>query len=634
MRTLITQISILVIFTGAAFGDDPSVSWVSGANPPDLSRLPSNPTTNDVITFTIPTDTYSNQWRAEQILGGKPTLTIDPGQRRINLRFVPPAPPNVPGIYAPVSGLEGHFGPLEEGFWTFFVQFQGTIFIDPFRVVFAPPSPVISGAVRTPAGAGIANVILVFSNGGGVAFTSNNGNYSQQVPNGWTGTATPIKDGFTFVPPDRSYSNVKASIAGQNYEGLEIGPPVKDSFTEQFVGGADVFDLKNKSILFTPSPDGKSYSGRITDILKLPADPTGGADLNLGDDDSRFVKLVSPETVSIFGRSFTGIFVGSNGYITFTEGDEEFSESLDNHFALARVSGLFRDLDPTSGGSVSWTYTAEGIAVTWSQVPEFGKNNSNTFQIEMLFDGRIRLSWLLVDAEAGIVGLSEGKGIPAGFVETDLSKLPSKQPPPPPTPVDDDLTEEFLSPDVFDLEFASVTFTPTADGTSYVGSLENITQLPTNLVKATDLKLGDDRPVLVILSHQRRVKIFGQSFSRFWVGPNGYITFGQGDRDFSQTLEEHFELLRISGLYTDLTAANEGSITGKQLVDRVAITWQNVPEFSDTAPNTFQIEMFFDGRIRLSWLEINAAESIIGLSNGLGLPPDFKETDFSVRYAP
>jgi hypothetical protein len=43
--------------------------------------------------------------------------------------------------------------------------------------------------------------------------------------------------------------------------------------------------------------------------------------------------------------------------------------------------------------------------------------------------------------------------------------------------------------------------------------------------------------------------------------------------------------------------------------------------------------MFYDGRIRISWLEIGSENNIVGLSDGLGLSPDFKETDFSVRYA-
>ncbi|OHB74715.1 MAG: hypothetical protein A2Z25_20600 [Planctomycetes bacterium RBG_16_55_9] len=188
--------------------------------------------------------------------------------------------------------------------------------------------------------------------------------------------------------------------------------------------------------------------------------------------------------------------------------------------------------------------------------------------------------------------------------------------------------------DPFDLDNTSVTFTPTADRTSYVGLLQNITQLPTNPSGGTNLGLSDDNWARVGLSNQARVRIFNQSYSTFYVGANGYITFTQGDRDFSQTLAEHFELLRISGLYCDLIASHGGSVTGKQMSDRVAITWLDVPEFSNTAPNTFQIEMYYDGRIRISWLQIGSRGNIVGISDGQGLPPDFEETDFSVQYAP
>jgi len=621
------------VISGAAFGVETSISWVPGEDPPDVSREPAHPTTNDTISFTIPTDVYPNRWVAEQALGGKPTLIVDSDQRRIELKFVPPAPVDPPTLDAPVSGLQGHFGPLEEGWWTFFVQFSGTIYVDPFLVVFAPSAPIISGRVHTVDEIGVANVILVFTDGGGVALTDDKGDYSIEVPDGWSGMAMPFKKGFVFEPPDRSYSNVTSGITSQDYEALELGPPVDDSFTEQFTSGKDVFDLTNKSIMFTPTPDGASYTAEIREISSLPADPSGGVNLDLGDDDFKFVKLTDPATVSIYGVSFSGFYVGSNGYITFTEGDAEYAESLERHFDRSRISGLFRDLNPSAGGQVSWIYTSDGVAVTWLKVPEYSGNNPNTFQTELFFDGRIRLSWLATAAESGIVGLSKGKGMPPDFQETDLSELPTKPPPPPP-PVTDYLTEEFTDDtDSFDLEYASVTFTPTADRTSYTGSLENITQLPTNPFGGKNLGLNDDDFVLVQLSNQARVRVFDESFSTFFVGANGYITFTRGDQDFSQTLQEHFDTLRISGLYADLSAANEGVVTGKQLTNRVAVTWLEVSEFSSTAPNTFQIEMFYDGKIRLSWLEIGSRENIVGLSDGLGLSPDFEETDFSIRYA-
>ena len=156
------------------------------------------------------------------------------------------------------------------------------------------------------------------------------------------------------------------------------------------------------------------------------------------------------------------------------------------------------------------------------------------------------------------------------------------------------LAEEFLGDgDSFDLAYSSVTFAPTSGGTSYTYSQQSIAQLPVNPAGGINLGLSDDMPVKVSL-FGNQVRIFGQSFSTFWVSPNGYITFGQGDGDPSQTMEEHFEILRIAALYTDLTASWTGAVTRKQMYDRVAITWQAVPEYSYAATNTFQIEMFFD----------------------------------------
>ena len=68
---------------------------------------------------------------------------------------------------------------------------------------------------------------------------------------------------------------------------------------------------------------------------------------------------------------------------------------------------------------------------------------------------------------------------------------------------------------------------------------------------------------------------------------------------------------------------------GVQYSDHTAITWENVPEYGSNSSNTFQIEMFYDGRIRISWLGIAAQDGLVGLSAGLGVPADFEETDLS-----
>jgi hypothetical protein len=402
-------------------------------------------------------------------------------------------------------------------------------------------------------------------------------------------------------------------------------------FVEVFESSEDAFDLTYHSVTFVPTQDGVSYTAEVQLIPQLPADPTKGINLGLGDDTFSFVKLGASELVSLYGVSFNGFYVGSNGYITFTEGDQDYTESLEDQFDTLRISGLFHDFNPSAGGQVNWQQLPDRVVVNWLNVPEYGTNNSSTFQIILFFDGKIQISWSSVEDMWGIVGLSDGLGVPPDFQETDFSEL--SQPPVPPI-TDDYLTEQFTPVEnPFDLDFKSVMFFPTANGASYSGYLEDISDLPTYPFDGTYLKLRDDNFVWVRLSSQSRVRIFNQSFSSFFVGSNGYITFTQPDNTFIETLADHFDTLRISGLFTDLTLSYTGVATAKQLFDRVAISWLGVPEFENTAPNTFQIEMFYDGRIRISWLDIGSRSNIVGLSNGLGLPPDFVQTDFSVEYS-
>lgn len=624
MNRLLFQTIVVVAFCGMVFGAESSVFWIPGENQQEFNRFPANPTTNDVITVTIPTDVYANMYEADQTLGGTPTIIIDSSQRIVDLTFEPPLPASPsPPPDDPVSGLQCYFGPLDQGVWTFFTQFPGTIYTDTFNVSAATSTPVISGRVQTFNGLGVSDVTLFFSNGGGVTLTDNSGFYSKIVPSGWSGTVSPFKNGYAFSPSSRSYSNVFSSKPGQDYEATEEQPPPSGNYlTEQFVTG-QVFDLQYASITFFPTSDGSSYSFDVERISVLPTNPGGGVYLPMGDDDYRFVKLGGSKTISIFGRTFTGIYVGSNGYITFTEGDTAFAVSLSNYFDLLRAAGLFTDLDPSEFGEISYRQMSDRIAVTWLNVPEHNTNNLNTFQIELFFDGTIRYSYLGIDSQNIIVGLSEGLGVPPDFEETNFASF---APPPPSTGY---FTEQFNASHPFDLSYTTILFSPTNESSFYNVSVQRISQLPTNPSGGISLGLGDDDSKFVKLSGSAEVSIYDNIFSGFYVGSNGYITFTQPDQEHVGSLANHFNLLRVSGLFTDLNPSQRGQVTWRQLTDRAVVTWQNVPEYNRNNSNTFQIALYYDGRISISFLGIDAHSAIVGLSQGLGVPPDYKNTIFS-----
>jgi N-acetylneuraminic acid mutarotase len=63
--------------------------------------------------------------------------------------------------------------------------------------------------------AGVSGATLSY--GGGSTTADSSGNYSFTVPDGWSGTVTPSKAGYTFSPVNRTYTNVTVDQTGQNY---------------------------------------------------------------------------------------------------------------------------------------------------------------------------------------------------------------------------------------------------------------------------------------------------------------------------------------------------------------------------------------------------------------------------------
>jgi len=198
-------------------------------------------------------------------------------------------------------------------------------------------------------------------------------------------------------------------------------PPLPDDyFTELFDAGDN--DLDNLSITLTPDGSINFYSACVESITELPTDPLGGIRISLGDDAYR--ELPPVVTVSLFGHDYGSggegsIYVGSNGYITFGASDTDYTESIEDHFRLPRISALFDDLNPSAGGVVTAKKLRDRLAISWVNVPEYNSSTTNTFQIEMFFDGMIRISWLDIAADDGLAGISAGE--PTFFVESDIS---------------------------------------------------------------------------------------------------------------------------------------------------------------------------------------------------------------------
>jgi len=216
-----------------------------------------------------------------------------------------------------------------------------------------------------------------------------------------------------------AFRNLDSGSVKYRTVSLEILPP--DAFTENFE--SDDLDLAYKTITFRPDGSGAYYAACLSSSSAFPVDPAAGVNIALGDDDFAEIVPTDGVTIPFYGENYDRFYVGSNGYITFTQGDTEYDGTLENHFSLPRISALFTDLVPPDSRSIRWQQGPDRIAVTWQNIPVWDdKNAKNSFQMELfLADGMIRITYLNLSAAEAVAGLSQGHGLPYGFIESNLN---------------------------------------------------------------------------------------------------------------------------------------------------------------------------------------------------------------------
>ena len=155
--------------------------------------------------------------------------------------------------------------------------------------------------------------------------------------------------------------------------------------------------------------------------------------LPVGDDG--FVELFPKFPFQVCGQEFASVFVNANGSLTFGAPSASFSESVvgllgglggtSALLAPPRIAGLWDDLNPAAGGTVSFAETPNSFTVTWDGVPEFvvsGDGGSNTFSITLKRgSSEARAEYGDLSATDGLAGLACGSSVTSGFEnEQDL----------------------------------------------------------------------------------------------------------------------------------------------------------------------------------------------------------------------
>jgi len=199
-----------------------------------------------------------------------------------------------------------------------------------------------------------------------------------------------------------------------------------DYFTQDFTAG---IPLSERSLTFAPDGSLSFFKATNDAATAFLTDPAGGIDISSLFAQANSIPFTPYKRVPFYGVAYDQFYIGSSGNIGF--GSSGVSDgTLAEHFAAPQIAAL-SSMDAAAGGTVSVKQTPTRVAVTYENVPTANKDaGSNNVQVELFFDGTIRLTYLNVDAPSGIVGLSYGGGgtdpqgnptVPSDFIPSDFT---------------------------------------------------------------------------------------------------------------------------------------------------------------------------------------------------------------------
>jgi len=230
----------------------------------------------------------------------------------------------------------------------------------------------------------------------------------------WPGEA-PMDRGELFVVDDHQSATHTHRFRGWDLSLTTI--ELVDGLAERFSGSSPTnpFDLGGTTLLFTPEDSATGYG--VTRSMSSAAmnQQAGMTRLPLDENDSTLVIPVRP--VLLYGIEYSEIYITSNGYLTFGQDDFSPENTMSHHLQLPRISGMMGDFFPSE---ISYGETADRFMVSFILKTATGEVNS--FQIDIFFDGRIRISFFEIESTEGfLTGVSRGNGDLASFASQNFA---------------------------------------------------------------------------------------------------------------------------------------------------------------------------------------------------------------------
>ncbi|MDM8552622.1 trypsin-like serine protease [Desulfobacterales bacterium HSG2] len=391
---------------------------------------------------------------------------------------------------------------------------------------------------------------------------------------------------------------------------LEISVPETATEGDGILRGIVSVQETSDAPLVVSLSSGNIQGAVVPDTVTIPAGESSAAfDITISDDSLLDGTQTVVITAQAFGQSDAAgvIQVNDNETAVLTLRIPE--DAVEGRGVLSGQGTVTVNTAPSRDVTVSLISDDTGEVTVPAKATIPAGQTTAAFDITIIYDG-ITDDTQTVNITASVPGWTSGSAaIDVIHYEIDF------------------FTEEFKGNN--DLAYQTLTFTSDGSGNFYSVCREEASAFPTDPAGGTVLSLWDDDYDRVSLS-EAQVSLYGVSYSSFYVGSDGDISFGSGNNEKDRTLDFHFKGPRISGLLIDLNPEGTEGISWKQSEDRAVVTYQDIPEFDISGTsNSFQIEMFFNGVIRITYLNISAKDGVAGLSGGGGIPAGFKKSDLS-----
>ena len=178
----------------------------------------------------------------------------------------------------------------------------------------------------------------------------------------------------------------------------------------------------------------------------------------------------------------------------------------------------------------------------------------------------------------------------------------------------------------FDLDQATLTFTPAASGTSryrYAYSGPGYDSSAANQGSPV-IALGDDDSRQFTLPFTFR--FYGAAYTQVFLNSDGNLTFTAAESASSSRSLGRMTggPPRIAPLFDDLDPSQpSGSVRYYADASHVVFSWVNVPEWVQSGigtAQTFQVRLYPDGSIQFSYSGVNPVSAVVGIAPGSAAP--------------